>query len=478
MSHSVGLAVFVLAVLAATCSANKKIFCYFSSSAQYKSGIGKFLPENIEPSLCTHVIFAFVDVVHGYKLEPSNWNDLGSDGLYARTVALKKKNPRLKVLLAVGGWFVGSEPFVSMISNVLNRKAWVANVVKFLRLHGFDGLDMDWEFPGVRGSPPEDKYRFTTLMREIQDAFKRESWQSRKEKLILTLATAAGTYYISHAYEPEKIVHTVDYMLLMTYNYHGQWENTTGHHSGLYPNNLDRSAKERALCVEWSVKYWLGKGMSRERLIMGIATYGMSYTLKSQWQNGIKAPAYGAGAKGKYTNEKGILSYPEVCENIRNGWKKVDIPEQYAPYATGGNQWVGYEDVNSVRVKAEYLMKHNLAGAFIWSVEMDDFTGHCGQGRYPLLSKIYSVLNKRSSWTKPVSKPIPAPQKPNIAAAPADNVKCWSKGLKSDPASCSGFYVCVALPNGSFAKARGSCPSPYAFDYPSQSCVNVWGRCG
>lgn len=52
--------------------------------------------------------------------------------------------------------------------------------------------------------------------------------------------------------------------------------------------------------------------MSRDRLIMGIATYGMSYTLKSQWQNGIKAPAYGAGAKGKYTNEKGILSYPEV----------------------------------------------------------------------------------------------------------------------------------------------------------------------
>lgn len=64
------------------------------------------------------------------------------------------------------------------------------------------------------------------------------------------------------------------------------------------------------------------------------------------------------------------------------------------------------------------------------------------------------------------------------AAVPADNVKCWSKGLKSDPASCAGFYVCVALPNGSFAKARGSCPSPYAFDYPSQSCVNVWGRCG
>lgn len=63
-------------------SANKKIFCYYSSSAQYKSGIGKFLPDNIEPSLCTHVIFAFVDVVHGYKLEPSNWNDLGSTGKF------------------------------------------------------------------------------------------------------------------------------------------------------------------------------------------------------------------------------------------------------------------------------------------------------------------------------------------------------------------------------------------------------------
>uniref|UniRef100_A0A2C9LZW9 GH18 domain-containing protein n=1 Tax=Biomphalaria glabrata TaxID=6526 RepID=A0A2C9LZW9_BIOGL len=83
---------------------------------------------------------------------------------------------------------------------------------------------MDWEFPATRGSPPEDKYRFTYLMKGLYEAFAEEAKESGKEKLILTLAAASGTYYIDQSYEPKKIINYIDYMLLMTYNYHGQWE--------------------------------------------------------------------------------------------------------------------------------------------------------------------------------------------------------------------------------------------------------------
>lgn len=86
-------------------------------------------------------------------------------GLYARTTALKKKNPKLRVLLAVGGWVVGSVPFIPISSSQEHRWQFAENVVRYLRKYGFDGVDMDWEFPATRGSPPEDKFRFTALLK-------------------------------------------------------------------------------------------------------------------------------------------------------------------------------------------------------------------------------------------------------------------------------------------------------------------------
>ena len=86
-------------------------------------------------------------------------------GLYARTLALKKVNPRLKVLLAVGGWRAGSEPFVAVVNSETNRKSFAENAALFIRRHGFDGLDIDWEFPGSRGSGPEHKSLFTLLLK-------------------------------------------------------------------------------------------------------------------------------------------------------------------------------------------------------------------------------------------------------------------------------------------------------------------------
>ena len=85
-------------------------------------------------------------------------------GLYAKTQALKDINPRLKVLIALGGWAVGSDPFIPIMNSASLRAEFIQNAVKFLREHNFDGLDMDWEFPGTRGSKPDDKYTFTKLM--------------------------------------------------------------------------------------------------------------------------------------------------------------------------------------------------------------------------------------------------------------------------------------------------------------------------
>jgi chitinase len=85
-----------------------KVVCYYTNWAQYRPQPGTYFPENVDPNLCTHIIFAFAKINAQYELEAFEWNDGWEEwapGMYNRTVELKKKNPRLKVLLAVGGMY-------------------------------------------------------------------------------------------------------------------------------------------------------------------------------------------------------------------------------------------------------------------------------------------------------------------------------------------------------------------------------------
>ena len=121
----------------------EKIYsCYYTNWSQYRPDAGKYFPEKIEPTLCTHIIFAFAKLVND-RIEPYEWNDPNSEwsnGLYSRTVQLKKINPKLKVLIAIGGWNHGSKSFSNMVHNFVLRQNFVKNCVDFLKKYGFDGL--------------------------------------------------------------------------------------------------------------------------------------------------------------------------------------------------------------------------------------------------------------------------------------------------------------------------------------------------
>lgn len=85
--------------------------------------------------------------------------------MYRQFTNLKKKNPKLRTLLAVGGWNHGSKPFTDMVKSKESRRYFIDHAIQYLRAHKFDGLDLDWEYPANRGSPPEDKSRFVDLVR-------------------------------------------------------------------------------------------------------------------------------------------------------------------------------------------------------------------------------------------------------------------------------------------------------------------------
>ncbi|XP_006888039.1 PREDICTED: chitinase-3-like protein 1 [Elephantulus edwardii] len=373
-----GFAVLVLL----QCCSTYKLVCYYTSWSQYREGNAQCFPDAIDPFLCTHVIYSFANISNN-EIDTWEWNDVT---LYDTLNSLKKSNPNLKTLLSVGGWNFGSQRFSQIASNTQSRRTFIKSVPSYLRTHGFDGLDLAWLYPGRR-----DKRHFTTLVKEMKAEFANEAAQSGTDQLLLSAAVSAGKVALDSGYDIRQIAQHLDFINLMTYDFHGAWRQTTGHHSPLFKGQEDASP-DRFSNTDYAVGYTLRLGAPANKLVMGIPTFGKSFTLASS-SSGIGAPTSGPGIAGPFTKEEGTLAYYEICEFLQEATVRRLLGQQ-VPYATKGNQWVGYDDQESVKRKVEYLKTRQLAGAMVWALDLDDFRGSfCGKNqRFPLTGTIKDTL--------------------------------------------------------------------------------------
>lgn len=380
MGVRVALAGFAVLMLLQCCS-SYKLVCYYTNWSQYREGDGSCFPDAINHFLCTHIIYSFANISNN-EIDTWEWNDVT---LYGTLNALKTRNPNLKTLLSVGGWNFGSQRFSRIASNSQRRRAFVKSVAPFLRAHGFDGLDLAWLYPG-----PRDKQHLTTLIKELKAEFTKEV-QPGTEKLLLSLAVSAGKVALDSGYDIAQISQHLDFISLMTYDFHGVWRQTAGHHSPLFRGQKD-TGSDRFSNVDYAVGYMLRLGAPASKLVMGIPTFGKSFTLASS-ETRVGAPISGPGLPGRFTKEEGTLAYYEICDFLK-GAAIQRILGQQVPYATKGNQWVGYDDQESVKNKVQYLKSKQLAGAMVWALDLDDFRGSfCGQNlRFPLTNAIKEAL--------------------------------------------------------------------------------------
>ncbi len=164
------------------------------------------------------------------------------------------------------------------------------------------------------------------------------------------------------------------------------------------------------------------EGAAPEKLIMGVPFYGQTFMLKDSQNKlvGEGTPSRGPGNAGEITRQPGMLAYYEICQLIRKQkwWSGVDTSGKSGPYATSRNQWVGYEDPESIAVKAKYVMSSGFGGIAAWTLDLDDFSNKCCSETFPLLKSVNRVFG-RINTAKPFGEDCTQPLAP-VTPVPAE----------------------------------------------------------
>jgi len=363
--------------------------CYYTNWAQYRPGLGKFTPDNIDPHLCTHINYAFAFVTDdGTGLNPFEWNDFtewGDGGMYKRVNDWKKVNKELKVVLSVGGWTHGTGGFTPASATASARQTFANNALEFVSRHNFDGIDVDWEYPGYVTHPSKpgieaDVENHVLLLQKLSAVF-------HGAGKIVTAAVGAPPSRVDESYPSTgRICDALDMVHLMTYDFHGGWESVMGHHSAFITDGNHPDDEHATWTVRSSVNYWLEKGCPAEKLTLGFGSYGRGWKATTTELSRL-APGTSRGFKGQYTREDGFMAYYELC----NWESSIDETTKGAVAIDAKNAlWAGFETVESADIKLDFAVEKRLGGIMWWALDMDDFNGEfCNQGKYPLISTVW-----------------------------------------------------------------------------------------
>ena len=317
-------------------------------------------PNEVAATKLTRINYAFANVAEGKVVEGFAYDKEN----FAILKGLKQQNPDLKVLVSVGGW-TWSKNFSDASLTKKSRKIFIDSAVDFVTKYDLDGLDIDWEYPGLKGDDnrfrPEDKENYTLLLKELRLRFNREGHRLHRH-LYTSIATGDGKNFLEHT-EMNKVQLYVDSINLMTYDMYGNDKNT-GHHSPLYENPND----PKHVSSNKSVHNYLAAGVKPNKIVLGVPFYGKGWTNVAATKNGL----FQSGTASHDLH----LDYGAIESTLLmpgSGYVRYWDYSSDSPYLYNAKTqtWVDYEDAESLAHKALYVRDYHLGGIMFWEYTGD-----------------------------------------------------------------------------------------------------------
>ena len=276
---------------------------------------------------------------------------------------IREANPALRIVISVGGWGAGG--FSPAAATEEGRRKFAASCLALAEQWGLDGMDIDWEYPGLDWADieasPDDKENYTLLLQAVRDAFN----AAGHTDWLLTVAVGCDRYFIQNT-EMDKVAKILDYVSLMTYDMRGCGEPLTGHHTNLLPY-ADYSDNPRGRrSVLHSVQIYEEAGVPREKLIIGIAFYSR------MWKD-VEGEGVGHGLCSKAGPGNYGPDYGDILRNyIGNGeFQEYWDEECKAPYLFDGKTFISYDNERSIAEKCKFVKENGLLGVMYWEHSCD-----------------------------------------------------------------------------------------------------------
>ena len=296
------------------------------------------------------------------------------NGNFNQLRKLKVKYPKLKVLISLGGWS-WSKYFSDASLTDASRKAFVSSCVDvFLSTGVFDGVDLDWEWPGSEGNAgniirPEDKQNFTLLLKEFRQQLDKLGRTKRKH-YDLTAFLPAAPAKIDAGFEVRKVFKYLDFGTVQGYDMHGTWEPLTNHQSALFEPKGQPVQPD--FTVAGALNAWADRGAPKRQLVMGVPYYSQGWTGVTNANHGLFQPSTGpaAGVFGP-----GNEDYKNVVKLTTQGFTVYrDVRAGFAWVFDGTTFWT-YDDPFVITEKMAYVRLRGFGGAMVWSLDGDDANG-------------------------------------------------------------------------------------------------------